>query len=247
MNDLKRHLSVANVLSCLALFMALSGAAYAATLGKNAVKTKNIANGAVTGPKLKNASVVSAKLANGAVITARLANGAVINGKIANGAVTSGKLANGAISSGKLADNAVTAAKIGGGAVTEGKLASNAVSSSKLAAEAVATGKLGKESVTAEKLAVGLYGQLVKNVTYENKASALDSVDAKSVTANCPAGKEAIGGGARVNGELKEVAITGSVPQVVSNKRTGWTAEARESTETASNWSVEAFVVCAEL
>ena len=40
--------AVATVISCIALFVALSGAAYAATLGKNAVKTKNIANGAVT-------------------------------------------------------------------------------------------------------------------------------------------------------------------------------------------------------
>ena len=32
---LKKHLSFANVMSCVALFLALSGAAYAATLGKN--------------------------------------------------------------------------------------------------------------------------------------------------------------------------------------------------------------------
>jgi hypothetical protein len=207
---------VANVLSCIALFVALSGVAYAATLGKNQVKAKNIAKGAVTTPKLKN----------GAVTSPKLANGAVINSKIANGAVTGSKLANEAVGSGKLAKNAVTTNKIG--------------------TESVTTGKLGKEAVTSAK--VSFYTQLVKNVTYVNAESPTDSEDAKTVTASCPAGKQAIGGGARVNGELKEVAVTGSNPFVgTSGERTGWSAFARESSATASNWSVAAFAVCAEL
>ena len=45
---MKKHLTPSTVISCIALFVALSGAAYAAGLAKNSVKTKNIANGAVT-------------------------------------------------------------------------------------------------------------------------------------------------------------------------------------------------------
>jgi hypothetical protein len=217
-NMLKRHLTVANALSCMALFVALSGVAYAATLGKNQVKAKNIASEAVTTPKLKR----------GAVTSPKLRNGAVINGKIANGAVTSGKLANEAVSASKLAKNAVT--------------------TSKIAAQAVTTGKLGNESVTSGKLSASLLTQLVKNVTYVNAVSVENTEDAKTATANCPPGKQAIGGGARVNGELKEVALTGSNPAVAGNGlRTGWSAFARESTVTGGNWSVEAFAVCAEL
>lgn len=220
MKTLKRHLTVANLISCIALFVALSGVAYAATLGKNQVKAKNIAKEAVTSPKLKR----------GAVTSPKIANGAVINGKIANGAVTSGKLANEAVSASKLAKNAAT--------------------TNKIASQAVTTGKLGNESVTSGKVSTSLLAQLVKNVSYVNVATAENNEDAKTVTANCPPGKQAIGGGARVNGELKEVAVTGSNPFVAGNgQHTGWSAFGRELPQEAGaqKWSVEAFAVCAEL
>jgi hypothetical protein len=217
---MKRHLNPATVIACIALFVALGGAAVAAktTLSKNAVKTKNLANGAVT----------TAKLRNGAVTTPKLRNGAVIGAKIAPATIGSGQLASGSVRSGQLGGQVVTEPKIKNGAVSEAKLGSGAVSGGKLAPNFLA--------------------QLVRNVAYVNALSAEDSEGAKTVTAECPSGKEAIGGGARVNGELKEVALTGSNPFVAAGgARTGWSAFARESTETAQNWSVEAFVVCAKL
>ncbi len=220
MQMLKRQLTVANVLSCVALFVALSGVAYAATLGKNQVKAKNIAKEAVTSKKLKR----------GAVTSPKIAKAAVINGKIANGAVTSGKLANEAVSAAKLAKNAVT--------------------TNKIAASAVTTGKLGSGSVTSEKLSGSLLAQLVRNVTYVNAVSPENNEGAKSATALCPANKQAIGGGARVGGELLEVAVTGSNPFVGgTGQRTGWSAFARELPDEplAKKWLVEAFAVCAEL
>ena len=57
MKHLSKHLSFANAISCIALFVALSGAAYAATtLGKKSVKTQNLANGSVTTLKLRRGS-----------------------------------------------------------------------------------------------------------------------------------------------------------------------------------------------
>jgi hypothetical protein len=54
----RRHLTPANVLSTLALVLALSGSAVAAAkLGKNAVKSRNIAPNAVTSPKVKNGTL----------------------------------------------------------------------------------------------------------------------------------------------------------------------------------------------
>jgi hypothetical protein len=200
--------------------MALSGVAYAATLGKNSVKAKNIASGAVTGPKLKKGAVTSAKLANGAVLSAKLANGSVINAKIASGAITNDKLAK----------NSVTVNKIG--------------------AEAVTTGKLGNESVTGGKLSSSILGQLLKNVTYVTESSVSDSEPAKSVNATCPAGKEVLGGGVRINGDTDaKVVPTDSGPLLNgSNARIGWTSAGREiEVGTALNWSVTAFAICAEL
>jgi hypothetical protein len=218
-NTLKRHLTVANVLSCIALFVALSASAYAATkLGTGQVKAVNIAKQAVTNPKIKNQAVTSGKIKNGGVVAADLASGSVINSKLANEAVGTSKLGK----------NSVTTAKIG--------------------PEAVTAGKIGSESISAAKLSASFYAQLVRNVTYVNSSSFTDAEPNKSVTASCPSGKEAIGGGVRLEGELKEVATTGSYPFVSGSLRTGWTGIAHESGGGPyGDWSIVAFAVCAEL
>ena len=99
-----RHLR-RNVVAYLALFLALSGSAYAVERGsvgtkqlkKNAVKTAKIANGAVNGRKLAAGSVDTTKLTDGAVQGGKLADGAVTNTKLAAGSVTRDKLAPGAV------------------------------------------------------------------------------------------------------------------------------------------------------
>jgi hypothetical protein len=235
----KKHLSFANVLSCVALFMALSGVAYAATLGKNAVKTKNIANGAVTNKKVKNSSITAAKIANGAVIGSKIANGAVGASKIADAAVRSSALGGGVVTTGKLKDLGVT----------EQKLATNAVGTEKLTTNAVATGKIQDGAVSATKLNSGLLAQLVKNVSYETKKSTLeDSSSPKEATATCTGGKVAIGGGAKVIGGTF-VALTDSGPLEpnAEGKRVSWSVAAAEMAADGGNWHVEAYVVCAEL
>jgi hypothetical protein len=60
LSKLRPKLSYANVVSTLCLFILLGGSSYAAVkLGKNAVKSKNIAANAVTSPKVKNGSLLS--------------------------------------------------------------------------------------------------------------------------------------------------------------------------------------------
>lgn len=216
MKQLKRHLSFANVVSCLALFMALSGVAYAA---KTIVKTQNLVNGAVT----------TAKLRNGAVTTGKLRNGAVTGQKIAPATIGSSQLANGSVRSGQLGGQVVTEAKIKNGAVSENKLGTGAVSSGKVAPAFLA--------------------QLLRNVTYVTETSPNDSEEEKSVTAKCPAGKEVIGGGARINSPAKvAVAVNASYPLVDSNNgRVGWIAGGRETSVEAETWQVVAYAICAEL
>jgi hypothetical protein len=67
------------------------------------------------------------------------------------------------------------------------------------------------------------------------------------VTAECPPGKQAIGGGARVIfGDASEVEITESIPFLAGDgKRMGWTATAKETG--GNTFAVEAYAVCAEL
>ena len=114
--------SPALVVAMLALFVALGGAAYAVTLGKNDVKTRNIASGAVTGSRLAAGAVKTAKIRDGAVTTTKIADGAVGASALGDGAVerpkikaqavTNPKLADGAISAEKLAANSVTSASV---------------------------------------------------------------------------------------------------------------------------------------
>ncbi len=226
---LKRHLTVANVLSCIALFVALGGAAYAAVkIPTNAVKARNIAPQAVTNAKLKREAVTSGKIKNGGVNALDIGAGQVTSDKLATGAVTSKKIAKKAVS--------------------PRTLASNAVGTDAIANEAVTTGKIGKEAVDASKISSSLWIQLVRNVAYFSATSASDSEANKSATIECPKGKEAIGGGVRLEGELAEVAVTGSYPISNGNSRTGWAALAHETGPgQTGNWSVVAFVVCAEL
>lgn len=219
MNKLKRHLTVANVLSCIALFVALSATAVAATkLGANQVKAVNIANEAVTSAKLK-------KLA-------------VSNSKLGKESVTEGKIKKLSISNPKL----------GTEAVTSGKIKKKAVTANILGPEAVTSGKLGNGSVSVTKLLPSFYAQLLKNVTYVNTASLTSADPNKTATAECPVGKEAISGGVRLEGELKEVATTASYPFSTGAVRTGWTGIGHESgVGPYTDWSIVTFAVCAEL
>ena len=219
MSKLKRHLSVANVLSVTALFVALGGTAFAAVqLSPGQVKAVNIAQQAVTNPKIKQQAVTSGKIKNGGVNALDIGAGQVTSEKIATGAVT-GK-----------------------------KIAKKAVSPRTIANEAVTTEKLASESIVASKLSASFYGQLVRNVAYFSESSATNSEANKAVTASCPNGKEAVAGGARLEGELAEVSLTGSYPVSNGAVRTGWEALAHETgAGQAGTWSVVAFVICAEL
>lgn len=228
MRHLKRHLSVANLISCVALFVALSSVAYAATnLARKSVKTRHIANGAVTAPKLRN--------------------GAVITPKLRNGSVTALKIAPGQIGATQLTDGSVRSSKLGGGVVTEAKIKNGAVTEPKLAANAVSAGKLQNGAVTSAKLSASFLAQLVKNVSYETKTSP-GGGNLQTATAECPAGKQVIGGGAKgIPGGAETAGLTESYPFLgADGKRTGWTATVTREGADGGVISVEAYAICAE-
>jgi len=225
----KKHLSLANVLSCTALFVALGGSAYAAVnLRPSQVRTVNLAKEAVTQQKLHGNSVTSGKIVNGQVI----------NRDIANGAVSSTKLANGSVIAGKIKAEAVTAKK----------LAKKSVSATTLGPEAVSNAKIETGAVSIAKLAPTLYSSIVKNVSYVTASSPSNSDTEKTATAECPAGKEAIGGGARIIGATTKTVVNETAPALSgTGAHFGWYASGREVAEESGNWYVSAFAICAEL
>lgn len=129
------QLSYANVIATIALFVALGGAAVAASLPKNSVGTKQLKHGAVT----------PADLRKGAVTAGKIAPKAVVAGKLGANAVLPGNLGNGIITTNKLSDGAVIAAKIKNGVVTTNKLDNEAVTTAKLGAGSVTLGKLADD------------------------------------------------------------------------------------------------------
>ena len=229
MTKLKRHLSVANVLSCIALFIALGGSAFAAVkLKANQVKAVNIAKQAVTNAKIKTHAVTSGKIKNNGVVTADLGNGAVTGVKLANGAVTSAKFGKEAVTGKALAKNSVTNAKIG--------------------SEAVTTGKIGNEAITSAKISSSTWHQLLKNVTYVTVTSGPQENVAKTMVALCPSGKEAVGGGFRVTGVNDDVISNESAPEFnAAGARIGWSASARDLETKPGSWTLLAYAVCAEV
>lgn len=229
MKTLKRHLTVANVLSITALFIALGGSAFAAMkLQPGQVKSVNLANRAVTNSKIKTQAVTSGKIKNNGIVTADLANGSVRGGKVANGGIGAGKL--------------------GKESVLNSNIAKKAVTESKLGAEAVTTGKLANEAVTSAKISIGTWRQLLKNVTYVTVTSGPQENVAKTMVALCPSGKEAIGGGFRVTGVNDDVIANESAPEFnVAGARIGWSASARDLETKSGSWTLLAYAVCAEL
>src|SRR3954464_13778275 len=63
----RSHLTFANVVSLMALFVALSGGAYALTIPKASVGAKQLKKNAVTAPKIKKKAVTSPKVRNGSL------------------------------------------------------------------------------------------------------------------------------------------------------------------------------------
>lgn len=88
MTHLRRRLSFANVVSLLALFVALGGGAYAAlTAPKNSVVSRSIKNGQVKASDLGANAVTAVKVKPGALGAAHLAPASVNTSEIADGTV----------------------------------------------------------------------------------------------------------------------------------------------------------------
>lgn len=247
MKNLSKHLNPATAISCVALFVALSGAAYATSHAKKgSVKAFHLANGSVTTPKLRKGAVATPKMRNGAVTTPKLRNLSVSTAKLRNGSVIGSKLANGSVLARTLANGAVGTPKLQNLAVAEGKLGNGAVTNNKLAADSVATGKIQDGAISAAKLNAGLLAQLVKNVSYVTKSSAKGG-NSQTTTAECPAGKQVVGGGYRNVGLAEIVFFTESVPVAnVDGRRTGWQVSASKEPGDGGELEIEAYAVCAE-
>ncbi len=129
MSKVTERLTFANVMSVVAVFIALGGGAYAAKLAKDSVKSKQIAANAVKESELASNAVTNPKIAGAAVTADKLADGSVTTAKIADGAVNGAKVNEASLGQVPLAAVATKASNTHGAIVNaDGTLSSAAQS-----------------------------------------------------------------------------------------------------------------------
>lgn len=128
MKQIQKRLSYANVVSTIALFLALGGAtAYAVNqLPPKSIGAKQLRPGAVTADKIRKHAVTAPKIKEGAIKSGKIAGGAVKEAKLANASVSNLKLASGAVSTEKIGPDAVTGAQLNESTVGQVPSANNA-------------------------------------------------------------------------------------------------------------------------
>ena len=110
----RKHLSPANVISTLALFLALGlGTAYATHPGgANTITTGDIVDGEVRSPDLANSGIQPVDIAPNSIPSTRLADGGVQGIDIADDTVRAADIAPNAIGSGRVANDSLNGSDI---------------------------------------------------------------------------------------------------------------------------------------
>jgi hypothetical protein len=160
--------SPALILSCVALFMALSGSALAVGLAKSSVRSAQIADGTVRTIDLKDAAVSGTKIAPNAVGADQIAENAVSSAKVAPDSLAAQDLAPASVTSSEVADQSLTADDLG----------PSSVGSSEIQAGAIRASELGP-------------------IIQASNANPVAKDGVVSVTATCPEGTTVISGGAQ--------------------------------------------------
>jgi hypothetical protein len=127
-----RRLTYANVMATIAVFVAIGGSAYAVSLAKNSVKSKQIAKNAVRAAEVKANAIGSAEVKSDAVGASEIAANGVGGEEIAGDAVGAGEIGSAQVGSGELADGAVGTSKIGDDSVGSAKIADGSVAAADL-------------------------------------------------------------------------------------------------------------------
>jgi hypothetical protein len=101
------RLTFANTTSLLALFVALGGTSYAATLAANSVGSRQIRSGAVGSSEIRYSGVRMQDIAPGAVGRSEIGTGAVGQNEIRNNAVGPGELRSNSVGADEIQSSAV--------------------------------------------------------------------------------------------------------------------------------------------
>jgi len=158
--------SPALVISCVALFLALAGSAFAVGVAKNSVRSAQIVNGTVRTVDVRDNAVQAAKIAPDAVGAEEIAENAVESPEVAQDSLTAGDLGAASVTSSEVADQSLSSDDLG----------ANSVGSSEIQTGAIRAAELGTIIPVSQSKAI--------------KANANATVEIQ-----CPAGTTVISGG----------------------------------------------------
>jgi hypothetical protein len=131
MQWIRSHLSFANTVSLIALFVALGGTSLAAvTLTKNSVGAKQIKKNAVQASEIKRNAVGASEIRSNAVASGDVADNGIGGSDLSDNSVGAGELSDNSVGGGELADNSV-----GSGEVTNDSLTATDIVGSSLDSE----------------------------------------------------------------------------------------------------------------
>lgn len=216
--------SPALVISCLALFMALAGSAFAAKTAS--VSSRQIVDGTVRTIDLRDNAVKSSKVADATITADDLGTDSVGTDEIAKDAVKSDEIAENAVASPEVAPDSLTA----------GDLAANSVGSSEVADQSLTQDDLGPNSVGSSEIQTGaIRSSELGTIIQVSNSTGIAANSNGGVTATCPAGTTVISGGAQPANFGVE--MTSSL-----RSGNGWLYQAKNNNGAAS--TLTAFAYC---
>jgi hypothetical protein len=219
--------SPAMAISCVALFLALVGTAFAAP--QLAVRSAQIVNGTIRTADLGKDAVKSNKVADATIAAADLGTDSVGTDEIAKDAVTADEIAENAVASPEVAPDSLTADDLAAASVTSSEVADQSLNSSDLGPDSVGSSEIQAGAVRASEL-----GPIVQ-VSNSNPIAANSS---GGVSVSCPAGTIVISGGAQPANFGVE--MTSSL-----RSGNGWLYQAKNNNGAASTLVVFAYCLAA--
>lgn len=139
--------SPALIISCVAMFLALTGSALAVGIAKNSVRSAQIVDGTVRTVDLHDGSVTTPKIGLAAVGNEQLAENAVTSSKVAPDSLTAQDLAPASVTSSEVADQSLTGADIAPDSIRATQLGT--ITQRNVSAT-IAAGKTGSVSASCE-------------------------------------------------------------------------------------------------
>ena len=222
--QIRNHIR-SNVIGYVAVFIALSGTAYAVDgplPGQDQVGSGDIINNDVRGEDIRDGNVNTVDIRANAVTTGKILDGEVRSADVADDSTGS------ALTGTDIADSTLTGTDLANGAVTGSKLGIFSVSPSRIQPNAVSESKLAENSVDPEAL----------GAINERRVSATVDPGFTELTSPCPSDEQVISGGAGGGGLVFETDI--DVIQSFRNGN-GWTARIINKANADRNVFVDAY------